>query len=34
MKHEARNAEILRNIVRPTLTNITGKITFFNTAMF
>ena len=33
-KHEAQNAEILRNIARLTLTNITGKITYFNTGMF
>ena len=33
-KHEAQDAEILRNIARLTLTNITGKITFFNTVMF
>ena len=33
-KHEAQNAKILRNIARLTLTNITGKITFFNTVMF
>ena len=33
-KHEAQNAEKLRNIARLTLRNITGKITFLNTAMF
>ena len=32
-KHEAQNAEILRNIYE-TLANITGKITLFNTLMF
>ena len=33
-KYEAQNAEILRNIARLTLTNITGKITFFIAVMF
>ena len=33
-KHEAQNVEILRNIARLTLTNITGKIMFYNTVMF
>ena len=33
-KHVAQNAEILRNIARLTLTNITEKNTFFNTVMF
>ena len=28
------DAEILKNIARLTLTNITGKITFFNTVIF
>ena len=32
-KHKGQNAEILRNIARLTLTNITGKITFFKIVM-
>ena len=33
-KHETQNAEILRNIARLTLTNITVKIAFLNTVIF